>query len=185
MPRRARSVLPCVALLALAACAGSDVRVSWDRDESFAFPAYRTWSWLERPVPESIDPRLYAPELDARVRREVERALAARGYERVDAGGDFGVRYHVAVEEMVDVQTINEYYGYGAGLGASPSGGTTTYTRTWEQGTLILDVVDRDAARLVWRGSAQAEIHPGADSAHRDERVRRAVEGILSGFPKR
>lgn len=172
--------------LVLAGCAPS-IRVSHDYDPSADYSGYRTWSWLAQPVPEVIDPRVHNDLVDERVRRVVERALASKGYQKLDPGqGDFGVRYHAAIEGKVSVQTINDTYGYGPGWGPGPARGATTqtYVREWNEGTLVLDVVDGKSRKLVWRASAQAEVSAEPPPPEeRDETLKQAVDDMLADFP--
>ena len=71
--------------LVLAGCAPA-ISVSHDFDPGADFSGYRTWSWLPQPVPEVIDPRVHNDLVDQRVRVVVERALAAKGYQKVEPG---------------------------------------------------------------------------------------------------
>ena len=56
--------------------------------------------------------------------------------------------------------------------------------REWDEGTLVLDVVDGKSSKLVWRASAQAEVSteppPPED---RDETLNQAVDKMLADFP--
>lgn len=173
------------AILAIGAATGcSGIRVSHDYDPGADFSAYRSWYWLPRPGP-SGDPRLDSDLLDARVRSAVEEVLAAKGYRKAPTGeGDFGVGWHGAIEGKLDVQTIDRYYGYGPRWGYGYGGVVTdTYVRQYDQGTLILDVVDARQRKLVWRGSAQAEVQERADPEARQRRIREAVEKVFARFP--
>ena len=49
--------------------------------------------------------------------------------------------------------------------------------------TLVLDVVDAATRRLVWRGSAQAEVSTDFTPADRDETLENAVVKMFAGFP--
>lgn len=176
----------CAGALAVALAGCSSIRVNSDYDPKVDFSNFRTWSWLPQPVPEVIDPRVHNEIVDQRVRRAVEAGLAARGYQKVEPGhGDFGVGYYAAIEGKVSVQTINDYYGYGPGWGPGPAFGATTqtYVREYDEGTLILEVVDSQSRELVWRASAQAEVSQSAEPEERDRRVREAVEQMLDDFP--
>jgi hypothetical protein len=175
-----------VGLLAVSsACAAcSTIQVRRDYDRSFDFSGFHTWSWLPLPVPEKIDPRVHNDLVDRRVRSAVERVLAAKGFRKVEQGqGDFGVGYLAAIEGKVDVQTINSFYGYGPGWGGGMGPPTETIVREYDQGTLVLDVVDTRTKRLVWRGSAQAEVSENRSPEARDERLNEAVTRMLAGFP--
>jgi hypothetical protein len=175
----------CAGALAVALAGCSSIRVNYDYDPKADFSNYHSWSWLPQPKPEVIDPRVHNEIVDRRVRRAVEAALAARGYQQVEPGrGDFGVAYHAAIQGKVSVQTINDYYGYGpvwGGMVHVPS--TRTYVREYDEGTLILDVVDGQSHQIVWRASAQAEVSQSGTPEQRDRRVREAVDQMLDDFP--
>ena len=55
--------------------------------------------------------------------------------------------------------TISAHYGYGWGWYGS--GRTNTYVNEWDEGTLLVDIVDAASNELVWRGS----VTPGRTTA--------------------
>ncbi len=175
------------ALLVTALCACSTLRVSSDYDPAFDFSGLRSWDWLTDTPAGTVDPRLPTGLVEERIRAALEKHLAARGYQRSGSGTpDFRVGYHAAVEDKVDVRTINRASGYGPGWGAGRGLMTSdTYVREYEQGTLILDVVDSRSNRLVWRGSAQAEVYSYSTPEQREARIDDAVAQILERFPPR
>jgi Domain of unknown function (DUF4136) len=48
------------------------------------------------------------------------------------------------------------------------------------EGSFVIDAFDRATRKIVWHGSARAEVNPGPVDY---ERVRRAVESVLASFP--
>ena len=185
IPRTRVSALAALLLAALCACA--TLRVNSDYDPDFDFSGFRSWGWLTGPQAGTVDPRLVSGLVGERIRSALEKHLTARGYQRSASGKpDFLVGYHAAVEDKVDVRTINRASGYGPGWGAGRGLMTTdTYVREYEQGTLILDIVDPRSNRLVWRGSAQAEVNSYGTPEQRAARIDDAVGQILEGFPPR
>ena len=101
--------------------------------------------------------------------------------------GDFGVGYRGSIQEKIDVQTIDRYYGYGPGWGQYGPGyggiATETYVDQYDEGTLIIDVVDNRSRKLVWRGSTSARVREDETPAKRTERTQAAVDAILAEFP--
>jgi len=65
--------------------------------------------------------------------------------------------------------------------GLPPFSTATQALEIYEQGTLILDMAGGD--RVVWRGSAQAEIDRRLDGEARDVRLQNAVREMLKKFP--
>ena len=170
-------------LVALGGC--SSIEVSNDYDASASFAAYRTYAWVPKPEERTGDLRLDSPLLHDRIREAVERHLAAKGYTKAESGSpDFLVTYHVAVKGKLNVSTISNY-GYGPGYrGARMAGpGTTTYVHEYEEGSLLVDIVDPTKRQLVWRGTARAEVPPTSTPEERTAKIDEAVGKILEGFP--
>jgi hypothetical protein len=81
-----------------------------------------------------------------------------------------------------DVHSFPVDYGYG--LGSWPGASDVRLSR-YEEGTLMLDVIDNASNELVWRGAAQARIDPNRSPQERTELINRAVREILDRFPPR
>lgn len=180
--RRTRRRWAAVAGTLLLSCAGFQIRTDYDPEADFS--RLRSWYWLP-PAPGG-DPRVKNDLVEARVRAAVERVLGDRGYIEAPSGeGDFGIGYHAAIEGRIDVRTVDHFYGYGRRWG--PYGGVAreTVVTQYDEGTLILDVVDSRTQRLVWRGSAQARVRDDLDPRERAERIQGAVEQMLAEFPPR
>jgi hypothetical protein len=167
--------------LVLAACAS--VAVSTDYDPTFNFGPYRSFAWLQEQQPLTGDLRLDNPLLHQRLREAVERTLIARGYEKAAGAADFVVGYHLSLTQRYDVSTLQSHYGYGPGWNRVGYGPTDTVVTEYEEGTLVIDVVDRRADRLVWRGQAYGRVRESPTPEEREQRVNRVVESILADFP--
>ena len=165
--------------LLLGGCATMDIAT--DYDPSADFSGFRSYAWMEtRPRP-TADPRIDSGLLESRVRGAVEAELAAKGYGKDEGGSpDFLVGYHAAVRDRLDVYTMNNSYGYRPGWGW---GAADVYTYQYEEGSLVIDIVDAGSKQLVWRGRAQAEINRSAGPEERDARIRESVRRILERFP--
>ena len=119
-----------------------------------------------------------------RVKRAVDSVLTARGFSE---GGtpDFMVGWHASIEGKMDVNTVNNYYGYGWGRWYGPGypGYSSTTVREYDEGTIIIDMVDARAKELAWRGRGRGEIRPELDPAERERRITDAIAQILETFP--
>lgn len=175
---------------ALSGC--STMQVSSDYDIGADFTALHSYDWLPSPETGSGDPKIkYGSLTEARVKNLVEEQLAGKGYVRDSGRPDFLVAYHIAVEDKVSVTYINELYGYGPGWGPGYRRnirhygypGTQAMVSEYRQGTLLLDVVNADNRRLIWRGSATDEVYPELGQEARDKRLQNAVQKILAQFP--
>ncbi len=61
----------------------------------------------------------------------------------------------------------------------------TTMVREYQEGSLIIEIIDAPTDQTIWRGWAQAEIKPSARPEERREQIHTAVQKILARFPAR
>ena len=180
-----------LAILGLALSACATVSTSTDFDPAANFSALKTYDWAG-PQPITGNPRLDSDILHTRIRNAVERELATMGYRKITSGEpDFKVAYHVGLEEKLDVSTF-QYYDYGypssyhgrAGFGPSAAWPRTeTNVYQYEEGTLLLDIVDPVTNKLIWRGTAKAEVNPNESPEKKEVKINKAVQKVLSKFP--
>jgi hypothetical protein len=160
------------------ACAPFNVKVNSDPDVDFE--ALRSYAWLARP--ELSDPNPFAdnPLLRKRVREAVEGSLSSLGFVAASPGeADFQMTFHVTLED----RTVGQGWpggGYGYSRYRYGTSGGSFFTRSFQQGTLILDAVSRDGSQLLWRGWVSGAV-PTSDSDR--DRVPLAVREILARFP--
>jgi hypothetical protein len=179
------SMVACAAAL-LAACATLDV--SSDYDPATDFAKYKTYQWLPGTSKIAGRDERYDDLLDQRVRDAVGKELTAKGYQlRADGAPDFLVTYQAAVQDKIDVRVINDYYGgYGyAGYYGYRGGWMVPRTETYQysQGTLVIDIIDAAARRVIWHGTVQAEVNLQQDPQKRIARLNEAVHKVLEQFP--
>jgi hypothetical protein len=78
---------------------------------------------------------------------------------------------------------MNTGYGYGPGWGwgggGMGMGSSTTTVRTYEEGTIIVDIYRADDKQLVWRGTVTGTI---SDDPKKNEK--NIVKGIAKLFEK-
>lgn len=190
-------ILSLTLVFAVAGC--SMIEVSTDYDASIDFERLATYDWLPEPHKPTGDPRIDNPLLEKRIRTAVESQLAAKGYEKAGAGrADFLVGYHAAIDRRLSVQSMNTYYGYRSGWGwddyrygdgwgyhrawkSEPM--FRTYTRYYDEGSLILDFVTPQTRELIWRGAAKAEVDEADSPRTKREQINEAVRRILEQFP--
>jgi len=158
----------------------STMTISSDYERETDFSGYHTYAWL--PIPEQKDPRLNSEILHSRITNAVEKTLSNRGFARqVSETPDFRIGYHVALRDKLSVGFVNDYYGYDhRGFSGNSS---YSFATEYEEGTLILDIVDAKTNRLIWRGSASAEVSPSDSAKTREKRINEAVQRILSNYP--
>ena len=174
-----------VALLGLSGCA-SRIRSDFDRDVVFSH--YHTFDWLAPPVRASEEelradlegPFMRNSLLDKRIRAAVNRNLEARGFRYLEGGeSDFRLNYHVTFKDKLIGSGANfGYFGHYYRRGFSS--GFNWSVRQYQEGTIIIDIVDRATDQLVWRGWLTGR---NADGNYDEAEISRAVDKILKRFP--
>jgi uncharacterized protein DUF4136 len=177
-----------IAWLALAFASGffacSGVRVTTDYDPSADFSGVRSYAWFDERSGVQGDRADVTSLLDRRVRSAVDAELQRKGLARVDKGAaKIVVTYHLGVETKLDVNTVNTGYGYGRYGRFGGVGGTTTTVSEYQEGTLLIDMIDPSSKQLIWRGSGQARIRQSSTPEDREKRINEAVKQILADFP--
>ena len=141
---------------------------------------YRTFSWGLPDALPAGDPRLEENTFfKDHIEGAVERQLARHGLTIVGDGGDLQMHYHAVITPRLDVNRLDRDRGACIGEICDPP------TIEYEQGTLILDIVDTATGRLIWRGWAQHAIEPALRSRDRMARdIEDAVRRMLDRFPR-
>jgi hypothetical protein len=150
------------------------ISTNFDYDTDFDFTALQSYEWkIWQPDPDE----------DPLSRRRVERALVeglnAEGYRHDPDDPDFYVAIHLGSEERIDV--VNWGYGYGRGAGRYGPRDVSVYT--YQEGTLIIDMVDARSDELVWRGTARRVFTSAPTAEEKTRIVNQAVQKLLAGFP--
>ena len=175
-------VFPAILLALLAGCSGITVNADYDPAANFA--TLRSYAWLPQSPEQGADPRLKSLLLHQRIERAIDDSLCAKEFSKVALDeADFFVTFHIGVDQKLDVTTIPAYYGYRGRWGGGYYGGTETRVEQYEEGTLLIDFVDRDRADLLWRGSGQTRISEHRSPEDREKRVREVVAAILERYP--
>lgn len=172
-----RRYLPAGLALLLVSC--SSISVSHDFDPGVDFTTLRTYAWFDG------GPKMPEDPLTAqRVVRALEAELPLVGLTAgAAATAEVLVHFQTSVRRRVDVTPTTVSVGYGWGRGYS-AGITTMHTAsTYDEGTLVVDLVGAKTKTLLWRGTAQAEVHPEHSPEEREARVQEAVRKLLAQFP--
>ncbi len=170
----------------LSGCA-SKPRVVTDYDSGYDFSALKTFTLVEAKQ-ENRDELLISPFTFQHVHRLVESELS-KTYRAVEADPDFWVHYHIVIEEKLDPGTYDRFYGYGyygRYYRYHPSPlfyGTTGGPRVYDQGNLIIDLVDARTQQPIWRGVSQKRLRSGLSPAQQRQLLSNAVNEVLSRFP--
>ena len=153
--------------------------VKTDYDRTAEFNRYKTYSWGKV--------HTQNPLWGNRIKAVIASALAAKGWTEIESGGDVSI---MAMEMTEDHRTLNTYYdNFGGGWGWRRWGGgigngfgeSTTTEETYQVGTLVIDLFDTNAKKLVWRGSASDTLSDKSDK--NIQRLDKDVKKMFEHFP--
>jgi hypothetical protein len=169
-----------LAVLSGIACQSIQVEAEFRRN--FRFASVRTYAWLPDPPGHAGDPILHNDLIDGRVRNAVDRELQTMGYQKVAVDeADVHVTYYLSLATEVSWQMVSRSYHYQGGFFDDHT--TQTALRRVERGTLLLDVLEPERRRLVWRGTARAGVRRDSDPERREQKINDAVAKTLAQFP--
>ena len=157
--------------VAVAGCASMTVGSHVERAADIQ--RYHTFAWGPPDALPTGDPRLDGNVFYRdHVLGAVEKQLLSRGFLHADTPDpDLRLHFHANVRHRIDVGASDRQYGYS-------SGELPPAVVEFEQGTLVVDVIDARTNRLIWRGWAQDSVR--AEDA---ERVHRQIdEGVTRMF---
>ncbi len=169
--------------LFLTGCAGP--RVDWDYDTSAVYTDLKSYAWLDHGKSKNSEEKGYQLDslLDKRVRAAIDKELEAKGFHQVnEAQADFLVNYLTSVKTRRDEEHIATSMGYGFntwGMGLR----TETRVTEYEEGSLVIDMINPESKELFWRGRSKSRVVDGVTPEERTEKINQAVSAILAEFP--
>jgi hypothetical protein len=169
------------ALGLLAGC--SDIYVKYDFDPHASYASFKTFDWYAASArAKGKADGVENPIMDRRVRRILERELAAKGYQRQEAGEpDFLLTYYPVYRNRI-VSTYSGGYGWGRPWGYGPGIGFQE-VQAFREGSMVLEVVDNKTNQMVWQAVADGALTGIEDPQDAEERVTLAVKKMLENFP--
>ena len=157
------------ALLCAAAIAFAAVHTDYDHHADFG--RYHTYSWIGVRAGNQI--------WQDRIMSAVDAQLAAKGWQRVDSGGDAAVSAFGRTSEQ---DTLETFYNGFPGWGWRGWGGvTTTEVVPQRVGTLNVDVFDGPSKHLIWRGTASDTVSGKPEK--NEKKLEHAVSDMFNKFP--
>ena len=173
-----------ISFLIISACSG--IPVSQDFEQSFDFSSLKTFAWDAN---EDNQWGIASSNelVDRRIRSAIENTLTARQFSQVDAAkAEFLVLYNVVVEQRISSSNVSG----GISVGRSTRGrhgsiglSTGSQIRTYEQGTLLIDVIDVASDKLVWRGTSAQTLPDLSDPQRLTDHINATVAAIFEQFP--
>ncbi len=175
--KRFATSLGAAAAAALILCGCYSFRTRHDYDPAANFSRYKTYRFAAAAAPKDASAPVTDPIIDRRVKQALEKALAAKGRRQAQGGqADFWVSFVLVIERYV----VPEYYGY---YGPYMYGWASVYPRTFEEGVLVVDILDAGTRKLVWRGSVSDALGSRRSPEARQAALDKAAAKLLKRFP--
>ena len=173
---------PALAILGLAASACATMDVSSHVERGLDFTQYETWQWAPPDALPESDARMNNPFFQDNFQGAVEKQFSARGMVQTRSDGDAPdllVHFHANISPRIDVNRVDQTSG------ACYDEDCAVRVLENELGTIVLDVVDAQTNRLVWRGWAQTPVEGMLERPDRfQKRINEAVTRMLARFPR-
>jgi hypothetical protein len=122
------------------------------------------------------------PLWDTRIKSAVDTQLQAKGWTRVNSGGDVCIVAIGTTQTQRSLQTF--YNGFGGGWrwrGFGGMGEATTTEQDYKEGTLVVDLYDAKTKQLIWRGSAEDTLSNKAEK--NEKNLDKGVAKMFKKFP--
>lgn len=128
------------------------------------------------------------PLLRKRIQAAVKSDLESKGFVEERKDSDFVIVLHAGVKDKANVTTWSSGYGWGYGGWRydpwwGPGGGSVVEVSTYEEGTLVIDIVTGKKKEMIWRGLAEGIVKERLSPEEVDEAVAYIVTNILAEFP--
>jgi hypothetical protein len=182
---KARRTIPTavasIALVASAACHSGSVQVNTLAAPNAQLTGRSSFRILPMPTARGVklsaqDPMLQNSITYQALREELAKDMESRGYSAATGGSaDLDVAYYATAQPKLDVQT----WDYGYNWRGFPR--RAVDVSQYEQGTVLVDVIDPRTHELLWRGQGVA--HVSTNPSKYSDELRHTVDAIVKKFP--
>jgi hypothetical protein len=148
--------------LLLAGCASAPPQPQSQRDPSVNFAAFRTFTL---PSPQGVNAQDQPLTLlDRNIRTAIADQMRRKGYSEVSEGADLRVLYETSSTTRVENNPVQVGIGmgsWGSNVGGSINVGSPS-VRNYQEGTLVVHVVDAARNAEVWEGRVSTRVNKGS-----------------------
>ena len=161
-------------LLITVSCSSTSVRYDYERDLDFS--QFKTFGFF--PIPDDFKTSELVLK---RIGEAIATDLTAKGLTHTQDNPDLLIAAHTGVKDKVQVSSYGYtyapfyYYGY---WGTSR---TTVYQ--YEEGSLIIDIVDNAQDELIWRGVATRTLPSNPTAETIDKIIDEVVSKTMKNYP--
>jgi len=170
----------CIVLLIIVSACSPELLINSDKDSEANFAVYKSYAWSddsESDIDKSKnynDPQ-YDNELNRkRLKKAINLEMNKLGFTLDDNNSDLLVDYHIIIKNKHDyaVNTFGEHQ-----FGNSDQ----VIVYNYDEGTLVIHLVDREKNELVWQGSASRVL--GKQYKNVEDRINKVVSKIFERYP--
>ena len=176
---RVSGLIGLASLVSLAACSSAPT-ISTDFDRSRDFSVYQSFSWMPERTLLVAQSTPVSPLLEGQLKQATRSALTAKGLRFVadPEQADMVVSFLLGSRDKIRVDSYpTSYRTWSRGAPLDQSG----TVRNYAEGTLYIDLFDRQLHAPVWHGWATKTIH--ASDRGNERLMSDIVTGILAQFP--
>jgi hypothetical protein len=185
----ARLVLLTGIAMLLTACA-SKPTIESDYDHTIDFSKYRTYAFYN---PMGIENPNYSSIYGSIFRDAISKEMNSRGYKESD-NPDLLINVSGRMQDKTKVTTTSSpnygggYHGYRGGRYGAWGGygyGNSTHVSNYTEGTINVDMVDREQKRMVWEGVAVGRVNEKNTPDETRANIYAGLQEMFSGYPFR
>jgi hypothetical protein len=137
------------------------------------FSKFHTYRWVE------IKGSHPDPDVDAQIKQSIDSQLAKKKLTKKDGEVDLYVDYQGAISKTTTWQTYEDWSSAALLDGRIPMRKEVTI----DMGTLIIDIYDSAAKRLVWSGRASKTLDPNSSQEQRKKNIDKAAQKLFENYP--
>ena len=182
-------VMITIIALILSGCA-SEPTIQSDYDPTIDFSGYKTYGFFN---PLGIENPNYSSIYGAIFRDAIGKEMESRGY-KLSENPDLIINVSGRLQDKTRVTTSADlfrsggYYAYRRGF-YDPWGGygygSTPHVRSYTEGTVNVDLVDRQLKRMVWEGIAVGRVNENKTSDETRASIYSGIQKMFARYPFR
>ena len=157
------------------------VKTDYDHDADFG--KYKTYSWIRVKATDDL--------WKERIESAVDTQLTAKGWSKVESGGDAAIAAFGATKERHRTETFYDGLGGGGwgwrrfgGFGGGGFGGGGIATTTQIDipvGTLSVDIFDGQSKKMIWRGDSAEALSSKPEK--NEKKLEKETAEMFKSFP--
>jgi hypothetical protein len=161
-------ILPLLSLVT--GCSAPDIQTDYNRNIDFT--RYTTFGFPNHLKQSEVKPG-DSPVVIKQIRDAIVDALRQRGFSFTESNPDILVAYTTEHYEHIRIQPAfdEKWMGFWQSEVTSES---------WQEGKLIVDIIDRESGSVVWRGWTEKRID---DPREINEKIKTVIQHLFADFP--